>query len=308
VPACLLECVPNVSEGHDRGRIGELVSTVRATAGVRFMNVHADPDHHRAVLSFLGPPAAVEAAALALAARAVELIDLRRHQGTHPRIGALDVLPFVPLAGGSMAETVALARRVGVALGERHRLPVYFYGQAATSEARRRLPDVRGDGYAGLAARLRQAEGQPDAGPARFDERSGAILVGAREILVAFNVWLDTDDLGIARAVARLVRESSGGLPAVQALGVPLPSRGLVQVSMNLLDYRITPIPVVFDRVRHEAARLGVGVRRGELVGLAPRAAFAGRDGDSVGLDDLTPDVYLDDHIQAVLDSPNFRS
>jgi glutamate formiminotransferase len=265
------------------------------------MNVHADPDHHRAVLSFLGPPAAVETAAVALAEAVVELLDLSTHHGSHPRIGALDVLPFVPLASVSMPETVALARRVGATLGERHRLPIYFYGQAATSEARRRLPDVRRDGYGGLEARLRSLEGRPDAGPARFDPRSGAILVGARDILVAFNVWLETEDLGVARAVARLVRESGGGLPAVQALGVPLPSRGIVQVSMNLLDYRITPIPVVFDRVRHEAVRHGVAVRRGELVGLAPRAAFAGRTPDSVGLDDFTPDLLLDTHLEAAL-------
>jgi glutamate formiminotransferase len=299
VPARLLECVPNISEGRDRARLDALVATARAGPGVRFANLHADPDHHRAVLSFLGAPAAVEAAALALAARVIDLVDLRQHAGVHPRIGALDVLPFVPLTGLSMDETVVLARRVGAVLAERHRLPVYFYGHAATTEARRRLPDVRRDGYEGLAARLGQAGDGPDAGPARFDPRSGAILVGAREILVAFNVWLDTDDLGIAWAVARLIRESSGGLSAVQALGVPLPSRRLVQVSMNLLDYRVTPIPAVFDRVRHEAARLGAGVRRGELVGLAPRAAFAGRTPDSVGLEDFTPDLFLDDHIAA---------
>jgi glutamate formiminotransferase len=294
--------VPNVSEGRDLTRLETLVATLRAAPGVRFMNMHADPDHHRAVFSFLGAPSDVEAAALALAARVVELIDMRRHEGTHPRIGALDVLPFVPLAGMSMAETVPLARRVGTALAERHHLPVYFYGHAATSEARRRLPDVRRDGYAGLAARLQLAEGQPDAGPARFDERSGAILVGAREVLIAFNVWLDTDDLGIARTIARSVRESGGGLPAVQALGVPLPSRGVVQVSMNLLDYRITPIPVVFDRVRHETAKLGATIGHSELVGLAPKAAFAGRTPASVGLEALPPDLLLDHHITAALE------
>lgn len=301
MPACLLECVPNVSEGRDRARLAELAARIERVPGVQLMNVHADPDHHRAVLSFLGPPAEVETAAVALAEGVVELLDLRTHHGSHPRIGALDVLPFVPLAGVSMPEAVALARRVGATLGERHRLPIYFYGQAATSEARRRLPDVRRGGYGGLEARLRSVEGRPDVGPARFDPRSGAILIGAREVLVAFNVWLETEDLGIAQAAARLVRESSGGLPAVQALGVPLPSRGMVQVSMNLLDYRITPIPVVFDRVRHEALRYGVAVRRGELVGLAPRAAFAGRTPESVGLDDFAPDLLLDTHLEAAL-------
>jgi glutamate formiminotransferase len=290
----VVECVPNVSEGRDHALLERLAAAVRAAPGVRLANVHTDPDHHRSVLTFLGAPAAVEVAALGLAADVVATIDMQQHHGRHPRIGALDVLPFVPLRDVTMAETIALARRVGQSIGERHALPVYYYAHAATRPTGRSLPELRHGQYEGLLARLAAVDGEPDAGPARFDARSGAVLVGARDVLVAFNVWLDSADVEAARALARTVRESSGGLPAVQAMGVFLVSRGVAQVSLNLTDYRVTPIPVVFDRVRAEAERLGIGIRRGELVGLAPRAAFAGRAPETVGLDDFSNDRLLD--------------
>jgi glutamate formiminotransferase len=268
-----VECVPNVSEGRDAARLGRLAETVAATPG---------------------PPAAVSAAALALAAAVLGEIDMRTHHGIHPRLGALDVLPFVPLVRMTMTEAVALAHATGRALAARHGLPVYYYARAARRPERRALRELRQGEYEGLAARLASVEGQPDDGPARFDPRSGAVLVGARDVLVAYNVWLASDDLGAARAIARAMRASGGGLPAVQALGLRLASRGRVQVSMNLLDYRVTPIPTAFDRVREEAGRAGLAVERSELVGLAPRAAFAGRDPASVGLDALPPARYLD--------------
>ena len=289
-----MECVPNVSEGRDAARLARFASAVRSVAGARLADVHADPDHHRAVFTVLGPPAAVAAAVLALADAVVAEIDMRRHRGIHPRLGALDVVPFVPLAGVTMAEAVALAHRTGHALAARHALPVYYYGEAARRPDRRALRALRRGEYEGLAARLAATDGAPDEGPARFDPRAGAVLVGARDVLIAYNVWLAADDLEAARAVARAVRASGGGLPAVQALGLPLASRGRVQVSMNLLDYRVTPIPLAFDRVRREAERRGIAVERGELVGLAPRAAFAGRTPASVGLAELPPGSYLD--------------
>jgi len=294
----LVECVPNVSEGRDRTAVDALAAAIRAAPGVTLMNVHADPDHHRSVFSFLGPPDTIEAAALALAARVVELLDMRLHRGLHPRVGALDVLPFVPLRGCSMDDAVALARRVGRAIGGRHALPIWYYGAAAMRPGRETPRPLRRGGYEGLAARLATPEGAPDDGPARFDARSGAVLVGARGILVAFNVWLATEDVDAARAIARAVRESSGGLPAVQAMGVLLASRRLAQVSMNLLDYRRTPIPAVFDRVLEEARRYRVAVSRSELVGVAPRAALAGRAPESVGLPDLPPDLCLDTYLR----------
>ena len=297
VPVSILECVPNVSEGQDRRVVDRLGEVVKRFAGVRLVDVHMDADHHRSVLTFLGSPAGVEAAALALAAEVFAAIDMERHRGLHPRMGALDVLPFVPLRGATLTEAAAVARRVGEALAAVHDVPVYFYGAAAGAPARRLLIDVRRGEYEGLPRKLRDPAWRPDAGPARFSSRSGAVAVGARDVLVAFNVWLDARDVEPAQAVARAVRESSGGLPAVQAMGGRLARRGLTQVAMNLLDYRRTSIPRAFDAVRSEAARLGVAVRRGELVGLAPRAAFEGRSPESVGLVDFTADKYLDTHL-----------
>jgi glutamate formiminotransferase len=290
----MVECVPNVSEGRDPARLRRLRAVLASAPGVALADVHADPDHHRSVFTFLGPLDAVAAAALALAGAVIAEVDMQTHHGIHPRLGALDVLPFVPLAGTTMAEAVALAHRVGRALAARHALPVYYYGEAARRPERRRLRALRQGEYEGLVQRLATADGAPDDGPARFDARAGAVLVGARDVLVAYNVWLASDDLDAARAIARRVRERGGGLAGVQALGLPLASRGRVQVSMNLLDYRTTPIPVAFDRVSAEARRLGIAVERAELVGLAPRAAFAGRDPASVGLEAFRPDHYLD--------------
>jgi len=310
VPEPRFECVPNVSEGRDTAVVERCAAAVRAVPAVALMNVHADPDHHRAVFSFVGGASAVEDAALGLAEAALAEIDMRRHHGIHPRVGALDVVPFVPFGPASLApaslapacmdEAVALARRVGSAIARRFEIPVWYYGRAATRPGRESPRPLRRGEYEGLAARLatpRSSDDTPDDGPARFDPRAGAVLVGARDVLVAFNVWLDRDDHDAARAIARAVRESSGGLPAVQAMGVRLASRGVSQVSMNLLDYRRTPVPTAFDAVVAEARARGIGVRRGELVGVAPRDAFAGRDPATVGLDDFTDALLLESYV-----------
>jgi glutamate formiminotransferase len=298
----IVECVPNVSEGRDAARLARLAEAVAGAAGVRLADVHADADHHRSVFTILGPPAAVTAAVTALADAVLTEVDMREHRGIHPRIGALDVVPFVPLAGMTMDQAVALAQQTGRTLARRHRLPVYYYGHAARRPERRALRELRHGEYERLAERLGTDAGRPDDGPARFEPRSGAVLVGARDVLIAYNVWLGSEDLDAARAIARAVRATSnGGLPAVQALGLPLASRRRVQVSMNLLDYRVTPLPAAFDRVRAEAARVGVLVERAELVGLAPRAAFAGRSPASVGLRDFTVERELDVHLGRVL-------
>jgi len=297
VALSVVKCVPNVSEGRDRRLIDRLAEAVRSVAGVRLADIHADPDHHRSVFTFLGPPAAVEAAACALAEVALRAIDMRTHRGIHPRIGALDVLPFVPLREMSMAEAVTIAHRVGRTLGARFELPIFFYAEAALSPERRSLPWIRRGEYEGLARRLADPAWKPDAGPARFNPRSGATAVGARAILVAFNVWLDSNDLDAARAIARAVRESSGGLPAVQAMGVPLARHAITQVSLNLLDYGRTSLPKVFGRVKSEAARRGISVRQSELVGLAPRGAFAGAAPESLALPDFTPAKLLETYL-----------
>jgi len=293
----IIECVPNVSEGRDRRLIDRLAGAVRSVAGVRLADIHADPDHHRSVFTFLGAPAAVEAAAYALAEAALRAIDMTAHRGIHPRIGALDVLPFVPLREMSMAEAVAIAHRVGRTLGTRFELPIFFYAEAALSPERRSLPWIRRGGYEGLAAKLADPAWKPDAGPARFNARSGATAVVARGVLVAFNVWLDSNDLDAARAIARAVRASSGGLPAVQAMGVPLARYSIVQVSLNLLDYRRTSLPRVFERVKSEAAQRGISVRQSELVGLAPRDALAGASPESLALPDFTPAKLLETYL-----------
>lgn len=293
----VLECVPNVSEGRSRETVARLGRAITGVPGVRLASVHIDPDHHRSVFTFLGAPEPVRAAALALARAVFAQVDMRTHQGIHPRLGALDVLPFVPLRGLEMAEATAVARAVAARLAEDHQLPVYLYGAAATAPERRSLLAVRAGQYEGLPTRLADSSWRPDYGPARFDPRLGAVLVGARDVLVAYNVWLEGDDLAAARAIARAVRESAGGLPALQALGARLARRGIVQVAMNLLDYRVTSLPQAFDAVRAEAARRGIGVRRGELVGLAPRAAFAGRSPESVGLVDFDESGYLETYL-----------
>jgi glutamate formiminotransferase len=297
VTSPIVECVPNVSEGRDLARLARWAAAVTATPGVTLADVHADPDHHRSVFTFLGPPAAVGAAVLALAEAVLAEVDMRQHRGIHPRIGALDVVPFVPLAAMTMPEAVTLAHSTGRALAARHALPVYYYAQAARRPDRRTLRELRHGEYEGLAARLTSLGEAPDDGPPRFDARAGAVLIGARDVLIAYNVWLAGDELTAARAVARAVRASSGGLPAVQALGLPLPSRRRVQVSMNLLDYRVTSIPTVFDRVAEECARIGTTIDRAELVGLAPRAALADRAPASVGLVDFTAVQALDTHL-----------
>jgi glutamate formiminotransferase / 5-formyltetrahydrofolate cyclo-ligase len=288
----LLECVPNVSEGARVDVLTRLGHAVEA-AGARLLDVHRDVDHHRAVFTFLGPVPAVEGAALALGRLAVELIDLRGHAGAHPRIGAVDVLPFVPLAGLAMAEAVAAAHRVGRAFADATGVPVFFYEEAALRPERRALPAVRAGGFEGLGARLASTLWRPDAGPAAPHPTAGATAVGARGPLVAFNANLDTGDVAQARAIAAVIRERApGGLPGVRAVGVRLESRRVAQVSMNLLDYRRTPPRRVIARVSEEAARRGVGVREYELVGCAPADAFA--DDVAALVRDLKPSQLLD--------------
>jgi glutamate formiminotransferase len=270
-----LECVPNVSEGRDLRVVRALAEAVRA-GGADLVDVHSDADHNRSVFTFLGPTEAVERSALALARTAVQRIDMRGHRGAHPRVGAVDVIPFVPLRGSSMDDAVAAAHRVGLALAGKCRLPVFFYGAAARRPERRELRGLRRGGFEGLAARVALPGEAPDAGPGQPHPTAGACIVGARHPLVAFNAVLDGGGLEAARAIARAVRASSGGLPGVQAMGVWLESRGLAQVSLNLLDYRRTSPRAVAARIAAEAARLGVAVREHELVGCA--SADAVRD------------------------------
>jgi glutamate formiminotransferase / 5-formyltetrahydrofolate cyclo-ligase len=267
----LFEVVPNFSEGRDTEKISRLVAAVRAVKGVRVLGLHSDRDHNRSVLTFAGEEAAVLEAAVALAAACISEIDLASQTGAHPRMGSLDVLPFVPLEGATLEDAVQLARQAGERIGTLG-LPVYLYEAAATAPHRGNLANVRRGGYEGLAARARDPLWQPDYGPSELDPHVGAVAVGARPFLVAFNAYLGTDDVEVARRVARRVRERDGGLPGVKALGLEVGGRA--QVSMNLTDLEETPIPVVVEAVRSAAAEHGASVESTELVGLVPLDAI----------------------------------
>jgi glutamate formiminotransferase len=267
----LFEAVPNFSEGRDPAKISRITQSVRAVPGVRVLGLHSDPDHNRSVLTFAGEEDAILEAAVALAETCCAEIDLGSQTGEHPRMGSLDVLPFVPLEGAMLEDAARLARRAGERLG-RQGLPVYLYDAAATAPHRGNLADVRRGGYEGLAARMGDPLWQPDYGPAELDPHRGAVAVGARPFLIAFNAYLDTDDVEVARAVARRVRERDGGLPGVKALGLPV--GGKAQVSMNLTNLEETSIPTALEAVRAAAAERGASVESTELVGLVPLEAL----------------------------------
>jgi glutamate formiminotransferase len=292
----ILECVPNFSEGRDP-RFRDELELVLDRYPVKTLDLSLDPDHNRADCTFIGSPQAVEGCAAALAARAVELIDMRQHAGNHPRMGAVDVVPFVPIRGLTMDDAIAIARRFGQSFAERHEVPVFYYEEACTGEGRRNLADVRRGEYEGMAAKLQDPAWAVDAGPQNFNERSGVTAVGARMPLVAFNVDLGTDDLGVAKAIAAAVRHSSGGLRGVKAMGIDVAEKGLAQVSMNLVDYRRTPIHRAVELVRIEAARYGVPVKECELVGLVPLEAMADVFGWYLQIPGLAPEKVIEYHL-----------
>ena len=267
----LFEAVPNFSEGRDEEKIGRITAAVRAVEDVRVLGLHTDPDHNRSVLTFAGEEGAVLEAAVALAEACASEIDLASQTGEHPRMGSLDVLPFVPLEGATLEDAARLARRAGERIGSLG-FPVYLYEAAATAPYRRNLAEVRRGGYEGLAARMGDPLWQPDYGPTELDPRKGAVAVGARSFLVAFNAYLDTEDVSVARAVARRVRERDGGQAGVKALGLEVGGRA--QVSMNLTNLEKTSIPAALEAVRSAAAEHGSSVVSTELVGLVPLEAI----------------------------------
>lgn len=269
-----VECVPNFSEGRRADVIDPCATAVASTPGVMLLDQSADADHDRSVLTYAGSAGDVMAATERLAAQVIARIDLRAHHGRHPRVGALDVVPFVPLGDTSMNACVDLARSFGAWLADRYELPVFLYARAATRADRRVLADIRRPGFEGLAASLVTEDGAPDFGPRRPHPTAGATVVGARPFLIAWNIQLESRDLGIAKGIAASIRERDGGLPAIQALGIPLESMGCVQVSMNLLDHERTPMWRVFERVRDLAAGAATSIRDSELIGLAPLRAF----------------------------------
>ena len=263
----LIECVANFSEGRSSAVVKAIEQAIGSPAGVVILRSEMDTDHNRSVITFAGPPAAVEAGALRGIEIAVERIDLRKHSGVHPRMGAADVVPFVPLEGVTLAECVAIAHRMGEEVWKRLHVPVYFYEAAAMSPDRRLLENCRRGGFENPRI-------APDVGGPALHPSAGACIIGARKILIAFNINLNTEDVSVAREIARKIRASSGGLPFVKALGLPLAGRGLVQVSMNLTDFEQTPVHQVFDAVRREAAARGVEIAGSEIIGLMPKKAL----------------------------------
>ena len=271
----ILECVPNISEGRDQSKITSIAQEVRKHKGVKLLDVSSDVDHNRSVFTFIGEPTAVQKAALSFALKAIELIDMTKHRGAHPRLGAVDVVPFIPIQGLEMKEAVQWAREFGGELGKRG-VPIFFYEEAATSPERRELPAIRKGEYEGLQEKLRDPQWRPDAGPASFNPQTGATVVGARFPLVAYNVNLKTEDLALAKEIAKKVRFKDGGFPAVRAMGVPLLEKKIVQVSMNLTNYRLTNIPQVYEFIKEQAQKKGVEVDSSEIVGLIPVGVLEG--------------------------------
>jgi len=265
--APLVECVANFSEGRDATTVRAIEDAIASSAGVMVLRAERDVDHNRSVITFAGPPDAVSEGALRGIAVAVERIDLRRHAGVHPRMGAADVVPFVPLEGATLENCVAIALRTGEEVWKRLGVPVYFYEAAATSPDRRLLENCRRGGF-------ENPKIAPDLGGPALHPSAGACIIGARKILIAFNINLQTDDVAIARDIARTIRTSSGGMPFVKALGLPLAARGLAQVSMNLTDFEQTPLHEVFDAVQREAAARGVQIAGSEIIGLVPKKAL----------------------------------
>ncbi len=280
----LVECVPNFSEGRDPTKIDAIVNTIRS-AGAAVLDRTSDHDHHRSVITFAGPPEIAAEAAFRAVHQAVRSIDLREHSGVHPRIGAADVVPFVPLSGVTLEDCARLAAETGRRIWEELRVPVYLYEAAARRPESRNLADVR------------RGRTTPDFGGPDHHASSGAVVVGARKFLIAFNVNLQTNDVAIARRVARTVRFSSGGLPYVKAVGVMLASRNLAQVSMNLTDFEQTPIHVAFEAVRREAARHGVGIAGTEIIGLVPQKAVEISLAAGFHETSLSPDAILENRL-----------
>lgn len=297
----LVECVPNFSEGRNEETLRALAAVVTSVPQVVLLDQQRDHDHHRSVLTFVGTPEAVVEAAVALARVAAERIDLRQHHGEHPRVGAMDVVPFVPIRGVTMEDCVELARRAGERIGTELGIPVFLYERAASRPERRRLEQIRRGGLDGLETRMREATWRPDFGPPRLHPSAGAIVIGARPMLIAFNVNLHTTDLGMAKAIAKKIRQSGGGLPAVKAIGVKLASRGLVQVSMNLTNQEETPLPVAFEAVCQEAARHHVRIAGSEVIGLIPRRALLGAAEHYLKLERFDQGQVLENRLESAL-------
>jgi len=294
----VIECVPNISEGRRTEVVAGIAEALGAVPGLRVLDVQSDATHNRSVLTIAGDAASLRAAIPLLFERTLEVVDLRLHRGEHPRLGAVDVVPFIPIEGVTMAECVALAREVGDLVGRRLGVPVYLYEDAASRPERKNLENIRRGEFEGLAARMSQAEWAPDFGPAHPHPSAGATVIGARMPLIAYNINLATDRLDVAKKIASAVRMSSGGLRFVKAMGLALEDRGIVQISMNLTNFEKTPVFRVFELVKREAARYGVNVLESEIVGLIPQAALLQAAEYYLQIEGFSPNQVLENKLR----------
>lgn len=295
----LVECVPNFSEGRRPEVIEAIAAEVSAVPGVKLLDVKPDASHNRVVVTFVGEPQAVKQAAFNACKKAAELIDMEKHHGEHPRIGATDVIPFIPVKGVTMAECVTIADELAQEIAEKLEIPVYLYEEAAKIQSRRALPDIRKGQYEGLKKEIGNPERKPDYGPARMHPRAGAVVVGARQFLIAYNINLDTADVHIAKKIANCIREAKGGFKYVRAMGilVNVHGRDVAQVTINMVNFEGTPLHRVFETVKSEAARYGVNVIGSEIIGLTPMQALLDAAEFYLRLDGFERKLVLEDNL-----------
>lgn len=292
-----MECVPNFSEGRDLEKIDKIVAPLRGRAGVKLLDYSNDEDHNRLVVTVVGEPEALREAVLEAIGVAVELIDLNRHQGQHPRMGAVDVVPFIPIKGCTMDDAIELSRQVGERVAADYGVPVFLYEKSATAPHRENLAAVRKGEFEGMAEKIHQPEWKPDFGPAERHPTAGAVAIGARMPLVAFNINLSTPSVEIAHAIAKKIRFIGGGLRFVKAMGVELADRGITQVSINMTDYTRTALYRAFEMVRFEARRYGVSIVGSEIIGLVPMEALIDTAAYYLGLEDFSMEQVLEARI-----------
>jgi len=300
----IVECVMNVSEGRDTLKLETIARKIETVPSAFLLEFSPDPDHHRTIFSFIGTPSSIFAASFAAVKKAGQLIDMREHQGVHPRIGAVDVVPFVPVQNVSMKQCVAVAHRLGKKISQTLQIPVYFYSEAALRPDRKHLSTIRKNQFEGLHEQIKSdPRRKPDLGPDCLHPTAGATVIGARQPLIAFNIYLNTSDVGRAREIAGLIRESGGGLPGVKALGFYIESKGLVQVSMNVTHYRRTSLLKIFKRVQKEARRLQTEPVSSEIIGLIPQDAINPQTIRTLQLENFHPGQILENRIAEVMNN-----
>ena len=293
----IVECVPNFSEGIDTEKIEKIASTFRNRKAVKLLDIQKDGDHNRSVMTVVGEPEPLKEAVIAAVGKAIDLIDMRSHKGQHPRMGAVDVIPFIPIKNVDMEDAIALSKETAKVVWEQYKLPVFLYEASATSPERQNLANVRKGQFEGMPKKLKTPEWKPDFGERKIHPTAGVVAVGARMPLVAFNVNLDTNNIEIANAIAKTVRHISGGLRYCKAMGVELKERGITQVSMNMTDFTKTPLYLAFELVRIEAKRYGVNVVGSEIVGLVPMGAMVDTAAYYMGLENFSTEQVLEARI-----------